>query len=224
MATFESLFIFITSDLFDFADDAILKSIHSKICSYVDKSFSKAMSDICDDDIMANYVNKIHSLLKQNFMCNLECTDIISSIDDELTYVKDLDKVCLIFDRDKSSLTKERFLGVIKNAKKMQIETYVTNPCFEFWLFLHHNKRTTKNERASLLSNKYYSTRKKERFSTHILKTVDPSFSKSGPLNPIFYKRYDKAIRASRSYETDIDKLENRIGSNLPFLFQKYKK
>ena len=55
----------------------------------------------------------------------------------ELTYAEGFDKICLIVDRDPLSFSEEQYDQVVQICKERQIDFYVTNPCFEFWLLLH---------------------------------------------------------------------------------------
>ena len=55
----------------------------------------------------------------------------------ELTYAEGFDKICLIVDRDPQSFSEEQYDQVVQICKERQIDFYVTNPCFEFWLLLH---------------------------------------------------------------------------------------
>ena len=56
------------------------------------------------------------------------------------TYDKDLDEICLVFDRDAESFTSEQYDYVAAKCSEKGYKLYITNPCFEFWLLMHFDK------------------------------------------------------------------------------------
>lgn len=80
-------------------------------------------------DIPDKYPNHFSST--DDLQTQLKSVDILSSFDE--TY----DKVCLVIDRDKGSFTESQFDDVLELARNVNIDLYITNPCFEFYLLLH---------------------------------------------------------------------------------------
>ena len=223
--TFSCLLNYVVNDCFtDEFKKEVSKNMLPKATSFVRKKINKGINDVCTEEEKKLFINKLSELLKIHELIEIDCSSIVQLIDEELTYDPDNDSVCLVFDRDRHGITKAKFNRVLKRAAELNVETYVTNPCFEFWLYLHHGRRTTKVQNASLLKNSYVSIKNKERYSYKLLKQVDKNFKKNGPLDPVIYSRYDKAIRLLSNYETDLSKLENKIGSNLSELFERHKK
>ena len=67
------------------------------------------------------FSGEIYSDLSKNFMKYLLCQNC--------TF-----KICLVVDRDNKSFSKEQYNEVTTFCRKNNVDFYVSNPCFEFWL------------------------------------------------------------------------------------------
>lgn len=68
-------------------------------------------------------------------------------------YDPELDKVCLIVDRDPGNFKPEQYDALLSVCKKHRFSLYVSNPCFEFWLMLHFQK-ILELDRGLMLENR----------------------------------------------------------------------
>ena len=55
----------------------------------------------------------------------------------DFTYSPITDSLNLVVDRDKDSFTEEQYDAVANFCNRNNVDLYVSNPCFEFWLYLH---------------------------------------------------------------------------------------
>lgn len=104
------------------------------------KTLREDVEDIAKDcDILIKYLNKESEVV--NIVTDI--SDIIKSTS-SITYDENIDKICLVIDRDKDSFistpNNRQYEYVVKTCKKKGFGLYVTNPCFEFWLLLHFDE------------------------------------------------------------------------------------
>ena len=112
----------------------ILETCCTKV---LQKTLREDVEDIAKDcDILIKYLNKESEVV--NIVTDI--SDIIKSTS-SITYDENIDKICLVIDRDKDSFistpNNRQYEYVVKTCKKKGFGLYVTNPCFEFWLLLH---------------------------------------------------------------------------------------
>ncbi len=135
------------------------------------------------------------------------------------TYDEDTDVFCLIADRDCGSNSTERYLKLVESCKCQHIRLYISNPCFEFWLMLHFNNtlKLAEKDYDLILANtkkemngvrKSYCERKLTEMTSHYTKT-DVDFKRD------FMANMHNAIENAESFETNTEKLEYRLGSNV---------
>lgn len=141
-----------------------------------EKFSSKILKEISPEEIIEDIKNEIESLdnivenieedcefflnmiIKKFFLTIEEIPNILETVlknieNEQITYSEDIDKMCLIVDRDKKSFKEEQYNYVKEECKKKNFKFFVTNPCFEFWLLLHFDEVHSIN-REELLENK----------------------------------------------------------------------
>lgn len=163
-----------------------------------------------------------------------ECTAIISQLQDELkietvivdiidiikkggiTYSEEIDKVCLVVDRDRKSFVSnpnnDQYSYVIKKCKESKFGFYVTNPCFEFWLLLHFDE-VFDLDREALIQNEKITA--KCRYTEYELRKVFANYKKAQYDAEFLMNRIEKAIVNESKFCEDIVMLENTLGSNV---------
>ena len=135
------------------------------------------------------------------------------------TYDEDTDAFCLIADRDRGSNTTERYLSLVDTCRHQNIRLYISNPCFEFWLMLHSDKvmKFGESEYESLLANAKSNVGGVRRNHCEVkLNELFGHYSKTDvDFRRDYMARMDLAIEQAESFETDLVRLENRLGTNV---------
>lgn len=195
------------------------KTIKNKYIAEVRKNEEDQHSPI--DITKLNVI--IHSLI-ENYIENYKVGDIIHNedilkelIEEQYTFDKDIDKIYLVVDRDKKSFTEEQYDDTLEKAKENDIQFYVINPCFEFWLLLHF-KDCLEYSREQLIENDY--VKSSNTFVYEELKKCDSSYTKSKFSAELYIEKVDIAIDNSKNYESDITLLKNNVGTNIQFLLE----
>lgn len=144
-------------------------------------------------------------------------------------YDKDIDVVCVIFDRDYRHLEKH-WDYIIDKCKANNIFIAMSNPNFEFWLCLHFEQihmydRTLLKRNPKNLRGKYFSDKSKsKKYLEIILSDLSGGYKKGKTLDFDKYKdNLEMAITYEKEFEENIDKLFNNLGSNVGVLIKKMK-
>ena len=141
-----------------------------------------------------------------------------------LTYAEGFDKICLIVDRDKDSFVStsenDQYGYVVDTCKEKKFGLYITNPCFEFWLLLHFDE-VFELDQDKLLENPKVTA--KRRYVEQELRRMCPGYGKSTYKAEEIVKRIDKAIENEKEFCEDVEKLKNKVGSNLGILIKEMK-
>lgn len=157
----------------------------------------------------------------------LDLTNVINSLpiyikSQKIVFDTEIDKMCLIVDRDKESFVNhehnQQYNYVVDQCARNNIDLYISNPCFEFWLLLHFNEVFDLNN-AYLLENPKI-TRNKRYAESELVKLV-PGYSKSDIKFHLFIDKIDNAISNQSHFCEDVNGLENSIGSNIGNLITK---
>ena len=221
------------------------KTLVDKIMEIIieDEKFSSKISkEISPEEIIENIKNEIESLdsivenieedcefflnmiIKKFFLTIEEIPNILETVlknieNEQITYSEDIDKMCLIVDRDKKSFKEEQYNYVKEECKRKNFKFYVTNPCFEFWLLLHFDEVHSIN-REKLLENKRASS--KVRYVEAELKKYFP-YNKNRYNAELLIEKIDLAIENEKSFCEDIEELKDELGSNVGLLIQELK-
>ena len=137
-------------------------------------------------------------------------------IEEQSTFDKDIDKIYLVVDRDKKSFTDVQYIDTLEKTKENDVQFFVINPCFEFWLLLHF-KDCLEYSKEQLIENDYVNSN--NTFVYEELKKCDPSYTKSRFNAELYIDKISNAIENSKNYETDITLLKDNVGTNLLLLF-----
>ena len=221
------------------------KTLVDKIIEIImedEKISSKILKEISSEKMIENIKNDIESLdnivenveedcefllnmiIKKLFLTIEEIPNILETVlknieNKQITYSEDIDKMCLIVDRDKKSFKEEQYNYVKEECKKKNFKLYVTNPCFEFWLLLHFDEVHLINK-EELLENKRASS--KVRFVESELKKYFP-YNKNKYNAELLIEKIDLAIENEKRFCEDIEGLKNELGSNVGLLIQELK-
>ena len=157
------------------------------------------------------YLRKFYSF--ENFVVNVE--QIISPIG--LTYEDGFDKICFIIDRDRKSFTEQQYENVLQECRKRKFGFYLSNPCFEFWLFLHFPQATplSDEEKQNFLSNVKIG---KQTYAEKKLREVFPHYKKNKYDTSILMTKIDTAIANEKNFCEDEITLQDVIGSRVGIL------
>ena len=206
------------------------------------KFFSNISKEISLKEIIEDIKNEIESLdnivenveedcefllnmiIKKLFLTIEEIPNILEAVlrnieNKQITYSEDIDKMCLIVDRDKKSFKEEQYNYVKEECERKNFKLYVTNPCFEFWLLLHFDEVHLINK-EELLENKRASS--KVRFVESELKKYFP-YNKNKYNAELLIKKIDLAIENEKRFCEDIEELKDELGSNVGLLIQELK-
>ena len=221
------------------------KTLVDKIIEIImedEKISSKILKEISSEKMIENIKNDIESLdnivenveedcefllnmiIKKLFLTIEEIPNILEIVlknieNKQITYSEDIDKMCLIVDRDKKSFKEEQYNYVKEECKKKNFKLYVTNLCFEFWLLLHFDEVHLINK-EELLENKRASS--KVRFVESELKKYFP-YNKNKYNAELLIEKIDLAIENEKRFCEDIERLKNELGSNVGLLIQELK-
>ena len=221
------------------------KTLVDKIIEIImenEKFFSKISKEISSKEIIEDIKNEIESLddivenieedceifldiiIKKLFFTIEEIPNILETIlknikNEQITYSEDIDKMCLIVDRDKKSFKEEQYNYVKEECKKKNFKLYVTNPCFEFWLLLHFDEVHLINK-EELLENKRASS--KVRFVESELKKYFP-YNKNKYNAELLIEKIDLAIENEKKFCENVEELKDKLGSNIGLLIKELK-
>lgn len=138
-------------------------------------------------------------------------------IEEQSTFDKDIDKIYLVVDRDQKSFTEEQYDYILEKTKENDVQFYVINPCFEFWLLLHF-KDCKEYPKEQLIENNYVNA--DNTFVYVELKKCDSSYTKSKFNTELYIDKINIAIENSKKYDNDITLLKENVGTNIQSLLE----
>lgn len=167
------------------------------------------LEKICSRAI--KYLRKFYSF--ENFVVNIK--QIVSPIG--LSYAEEFDKICFIIDRDRKSFTEEQYLTVLQECRKHKFGFYLSNPCFEFWLFLHFSQAIslTDEEKQNFLSNTKIG---RQTYAEKKLREAFPHYKKNKYDTSVLMTKIDIAINSEKRFCEDEETLKDVIGSRVGIL------
>lgn len=177
------------------------------------------------DCIKVEVINSVLEELKELSFIDIvynNFDDVIGSFNhfvEDKSYSSEIDKIALIVDRDKESFSEQQYEYVVQKSIENNIDFYVTNPCFEFFLALHLSDLLN-IERSLFLENKKEDDKT---FAHRTLLDLDSSFDKEEYDVEKYISNIPTVLENLKYYESDINKLKNSVGSNLSTLLIKYK-
>lgn len=176
----------------------------------------------CEVENLDNDCNLIIGYLNDRSEIVNVVTDITEIIKSSvITYSEGFDKICLIVDRDKESFLalpeNNQYKYVLDKCLEKGFQFYVTNPCFEFWLLLHFDQ-VFNLDKKMLYENPKKTV--KRRYTECELRKIFPGYSKSNYDAEFLVSKVDRAIKNSKKFCNDIQRLQDEIGSNLGNLIE----
>lgn len=188
------------------------------LCEY--KLCKKLDEEISDVD---NTVIQLFDLIYQNTSLEMitdNIAEVIKSL--SMTYDNNIDRICLIVDRDKDSFVvnqnKDQYKYVLEACERNNFDLYVTNPCFEFWLLLHFDN-CENLDKLLLKENRKVKKSKKRYAEYELCKCMN--FKKNSYDANTLVKSLEKAIDNEKKFCEDLENLKTNVGSNLGKLFEK---
>lgn len=210
-----------------FYDERIISNSKSQA-----KNVWKFLIWICEEKLGQSLESKIIDIQKvgkeiiQHFKEETNLVNIVVDISDiikasEILYDEDIDKICLIVDRDRDSFVSHpnnnQYEYVLNKCKENGFGFYITNPCFEFWLLLHFDE-VHKLDKDKLLDN--IKVTSKCRYAEYELRKIFYGYSKSSYHVEKLVVKIDKAINNEKAFCEDEKQLENEVGSNIGLLIK----
>lgn len=77
-----------------------------------------------------------------------------------ITYSPETDSINIVIDRDKDNFFDSQYDSVVKFCKENNVNLYVSNPTFEFWLMLHF-KEVNKLNKQTMFENAKVNSKKR---------------------------------------------------------------
>ena len=199
------------------------RSIWKTMCKICAENLHKTLDSDVED------IGHAYSVILEKLGKEYELIHVVSDISNiiregGLTYAEGFDKICLIVDRDKDSFVStsenDQYGYVVDTCKEKKFGLYITNPCFEFWLLLHFDE-VFELDQDKLLENPKVTA--KRRYVEQELRRMCPGYGKSTYKAEEIVKRIDKAIENEKEFCEDVEKLKNKVGSNLGILIKEMK-
>lgn len=188
------------------------KLVYEFILTQLKKSKTDIVENIEDTvAIILNYFKESWPRICCLVLDNLETT----IKEQEFTYDKKIDSLCLVVDRDPESFTSQQFDEVYKTCKSHGFDLLVSNPCFEFWLLLHFN-RVHELDRDLLLKNsKVRDSNNSPRFIDYELKKCLGKYKKNLYDAKQLVDLIDLAIENEKAFCESLPELKTQLGSNV---------
>lgn len=126
------------------------------------------------------------------------------------------DKIFIILDRDCQSFTEEQYREVLQKSEDNQLNLGITNPCFEFFLLLHFENVSDLD--LNLLKDNKNDGRKtyaESQLNHYLLQNTGKSFKKNKYDTNYFINNFEIALRQSKSFEIQNERLRDFIGSSV---------
>jgi hypothetical protein len=167
-------------------------------------------------------VKKKEGYLNQSDATNIKNAIIAFQEENVEKIDKEIDEFCLVFDRDVyNTIDRDaKFNTLIEDCDDKQIFIVLTNPCFEFWLFMHVAD-INNYDKAELLKN--IKVNRNKRFLEKELSEINGGYNKSNLKFSVFLKNIEKAIEQEKKVEQDVGKMKGKLGSNVGLLIKKMK-
>ncbi len=186
-----------------------INAIHQDLIAIYKNDNYKIKKEDLDELFLNLFKSEIYKDLAQNFPVYYAAQDV--------TYVEDVDKLNIVIDRDKQNFKDYQYDEVVKFCKDNNVNLYVSNPTFEFWLMLHFPEVETE-DKTKMYENKYVTSSKR-----YLEKRLhDICQYKKAKLN---FKKFEpnikNAIQREKHYAEDLPTLKNQLGSNVGVMIAK---
>lgn len=185
-----------------------ISSIHDDLISIYKKDDYRIKKDKLDDLFLVLFKSEVYKDLAENFPLYFETQNV--------TYSPNIDKLNIVIDRDKYNFKDSQYDEVVDFCKKYNVNLYVSNPTFEFWLMLHFPE--VENEDQNKMYENIYvsSSRRYLEKRLHEICKYKKAELRFKDFEPYIYN----AIEREKNYAEDIVKLKNNLGSNIGILIE----
>ncbi|MED3757791.1 RloB family protein [Peribacillus frigoritolerans] len=196
----------------------VLKELNLPNSNEIIEECTKIMNDK-DKENLTEVIDIIEKLGVRNAALEdfIEKLKSLKPLKDLLDYEEDYDTVCIIIDRDRGSFTELQYDTVLEICKQNNYKLGISNPCFEFWLLLHHTD-CLHYEPEELIKNKRVSNSR--RYLESLLVENIGTYQK----NKINFKNYKDNIRDAiireKQYCEDTTLLKKELGSSVGILLE----
>ena len=188
--------------------DIDINDVYNKLISIYGKDDYRIKKDSLNDLFLKIFKEDIYKDLSENFPLYFEMQNI--------TYSSSVDKLNIVIDRDKQNFKDFQYDEVVKFCNNNNVNLYVSNPTFEFWLMLHFPEVEVEDN-TKMLENKYVS--KSRRYLEKRLHDICKY--KKSQLNFNDFEPYiQDAIKREKKYTEDVDLLKDELGSNVGVLIE----
>lgn len=185
--------------------DIDINEIYDKLISIYKKDEYRIKKDNLNDLFLQIFKSEVYIDLARNFETYFEAQNV--------TYSSLYDKLNIVIDRDMQNFKEFQYDEVLKFCKENNVNLYVSNPTFEFWLMLHF-KEVLEEDKIKMLENKYIGSRRYLEKRLH-----DICKYKKSKLNFKDFEPYIKdAIKREKLFKEDLISLKNELGSNVGIL------
>lgn len=172
------------------------------------KDNDRIKNELLEDLFMELFKGEIYEDLAKNFISYFKSQDV--------TYSPTVDTLNMVVDRDKESFIDKQYDTVVKFCKENNVNLFISNPNFEFWLFLHFDEVESEDNNVLLENKKIGKKRYIEKRLNQLFKYNKKSFNFK-----ILEPKIKTAILREKNYEEDIEKIKNNLGTNVGKLVKK---
>lgn len=190
-------------------DKVNINEIFNKIDTLYKNDDYKIKYEELDELFMILFKNDIYEDLSKNFMKYFQTQDV--------TYSETTDSLNIVIDRDKDSFTEKQYDKVVEYCKDNSINLFVSNPCFEFWLFLHFEEIENEEKEKLFLNEKVTNSRRYLEKRLHDICKYKKNYI---PFD-LFEHNINNAIKRSKKYATNLEDIKNNLGTNVGYLVEK---
>lgn len=194
----------------------LIAEFESLVGEFISSKLQKSKNDIVEN--MEDAVAVILEYFKESWpeVCRLVLDNWETAIkEQEITYAKEIDTLCLVVDRDPESFTSKQFDEVYKTCKQHGFHFLVSNPCFEFWLLLHFDRVHDLDKDLLLKNRKVRDSNNSPRFVEHELKKCLGKYSKRRYDVKRLMELIDTAIMNEKNFCESLPELKTQLGSNI---------
>lgn len=227
--SYRTLLDWIMDGLEEFGDIQSYDDIRPRIWRMLEFICSEQMGTSLDSKLYKEEIRQQGEQIIDSFLKEFKWPGIVRHIEKVLdaerclTYDREVDKICLIIDRDHKSFNSHQYDEVLQQCREQGFGFYLSNPCFEFWLLLHFPEvlNLTDEEREQLfLNNKWDGEKRtpKRTYAENMVRRLMPSYKKN---------RYDAiglmdnvkvAIENAKHFCEDEQALKDHLGSRVGIL------